>query len=861
MPTYASLELFLTTCYLSTNGPGSITLADLDLKGSRRQPLDIFVALVSTHQADSREASRTGPDQAWGFPCTDRGKATFLTCLDMFLMATRDGTIILENTLEVLWQTTHFPPAVLSLRELYDGGPRILKPLPCAVLALSFRELSRKIVPPWISSGPESLLESSRQIFGWLYSLTLKLLSPLNAARQSIVHGVELNVVSDREDGSVSDQACNSDPSILTDVRVSKLSADNASSTEIVCQRVLVRKLRPDNVKPETLAAALWGSYSTSNFYFDLPKDTKPPLVHRRYKILNPQDFDNLLLTTNQQDEFNLIGPLQLGACSSATLPVITLDSNGYVSKYDQQDRQCSEREFYTSNFSRTEVLSGADPGQYLLQKLQPIIEVRKKEGTWELDAWDEGSKKVDSRVTKEGKVSSHSFMILAYLGSIAIVVCVDRSSSMATRMSNDWTQNPQSSSNSTMNGWSRLSEVKEVFKNLVTRISAYRLPTHLGLVTFADKKYIRVNQEITPVLYDFKDRLDEVVAQRSTAMFDAMLKAAIMLESFGSINAEAKRRIILLTDGEDNCSGIDPEALCKMLFEHDIVLDTIVIGTGQTRELFKMAKHTGGYAFNPKTRDLLFQNFLLDGFVDINTRPNIQKIAIDNYSLSLPKAADMQTKYDFPPRRSHKCETDNYISLKQAAKRYTRRSDSSSSSKDFLNSCSSSLSSSTTLTNGRTKVSGVAGSGRILANEIVGMINCAHPSMDVYVSESNMSFWKVVMAGPQGPYEKGAFLLTVELGDYFPLRPPSVRFITPVLHPNISKVCPNSVAFLDSQVELTGSKHGQICHEIFNREWHNGIHVYEVLQHIWGIFFSLEVNINHFHSMRPDQLFIATCR
>ncbi|MCJ1383344.1 hypothetical protein MMC17_006457 [Xylographa soralifera] len=336
----------------------------------------------------------------------------------------------------------------------------------------------------------------------------------------------------------------------------------------------------------------------------------------------------------------------------------------------------------------------------------------------------------------------------------------------MASPMRIDWTQNASSSSNSTTNGQSRLSGMKEVFKNLVTRISAYRLPTLLGLVTFADQEYIRVNQEITPVLYDFKDRLDGVVAQRNTAMFDTMLKAAMMLESFSSTNPQAKRRIILLTDGEDNCSDTEPKTVCEVLLKYDIVLDAIVIGTGQTRELFKMAKHTSGYAFNPKARDLLFQIFLLDGFIDIKTRPDIQKIAIDDYSLSLPKAADMQTKYNFPPYRPHPCESDTYISLKEAAEFATRRNDSSCRSGTFLNNYSSSSLSSAKWSSRRTIVRGLSGPRRYLANEINGIISCPHPSMDVYVSEANMDFWKVVMDGPPGAYENGTFLLTVELGE-----------------------------------------------------------------------------------------------
>ena len=54
-------------------------------------------------------------------------------------------------------------------------------------------------------------------------------------------------------------------------------------------------------------------------------------------------------------------------------------------------------------------------------------------------------------------------------------------------------------------------------------------------------------------------------------------------------------------------------------------------------------------------------------------------------------------------------------------------------------------------------------------------------------------------MVGPSGSaYENGTFVLFVELGDQFPMRPPSARFKTPVLHPNVTKV-QNPAPFLDN--------------------------------------------------------------
>jgi ubiquitin-protein ligase len=91
----------------------------------------------------------------------------------------------------------------------------------------------------------------------------------------------------------------------------------------------------------------------------------------------------------------------------------------------------------------------------------------------------------------------------------------------------------------------------------------------------------------------------------------------------------------------------------------------------------------------------------------------------------------------------------------------------------------------------------GAGGSSRILLSEIKAMIDHSHNYMDIYVSQSNMGFWKVVMQGPpDSAYANGTFLLYIEVGPEFPRKPPSARFITPMLHPNITKV--GTITFVD---------------------------------------------------------------
>ncbi|XP_046570112.1 ubiquitin-conjugating enzyme E2 11-like [Haliotis rubra] len=49
--------------------------------------------------------------------------------------------------------------------------------------------------------------------------------------------------------------------------------------------------------------------------------------------------------------------------------------------------------------------------------------------------------------------------------------------------------------------------------------------------------------------------------------------------------------------------------------------------------------------------------------------------------------------------------------------------------------------------------------------------------------------YWDAIIEGPVGtPYEGGTFILDVVFPMEYPVRPPKVKFKTPVYHPNISK-------------------------------------------------------------------------
>lgn len=207
------------------------------------------------------------------------------------------------------------------------------------------------------------------------------------------------------------------------------------------------------------------------------------------------------------------------------TVELLHVERDGAVSSYGHEDIICAERIFLTSNaLEGRKKLPDNGGGQHLSQKLEPIIETRKVHQNWELDAWSDWT-----RIANFGPPDE------------AIVICVNTSYSMDVPMSPGWT--PYSSVGTDP---SRADEVKEFFKNLALRISALDLKTYLGLATFSHDT--KVVHELSPIVLNFNQSLDEVECNGLTAIFDALNTAGAMLDKFSAEHPQKKRRIILLT-------------------------------------------------------------------------------------------------------------------------------------------------------------------------------------------------------------------------------------------------------------------------------------------------------------------------
>ena len=107
------------------------------------------------------------------------------------------------------------------------------------------------------------------------------------------------------------------------------------------------------------------------------------------------------------------------------------------------------------------------------------------------------------------------------------------------------------------------------------------------------------------------------------------------------------------------------------------------------------------------------------------------------------------------------------------------------------------------------------------ICKEITNLLKSPHAYIDIFPSEVDVTFWKILVTGPEAtPYDKCTFLCYVNFKDTYPLTSPEIRFVTKILHPNINY-------------------QGRVCHSIFDRNWSPDIKMSE----LFGVVFGLLLN------------------
>jgi len=335
----------------------------------------------------------------------------------------------------------------------------------------------------------------------------------------------------------------------------------------------------------------------------------------------------------------------------------------------------------------------------------------------------------------------------------------------------------------------SRMDTVKQLFHAFVNRSEAYAYPMTLALVLFGSE--VKVAMSFSQELEEFKEVLDDVVPGGDTRVWDALEMARVELDNFTTEWPKCAKRIIVLSDGTDTKSEIKAYKVASKLQRSNIIVDSIQIGTESNDQLHSLAKSSGGLSFAPRLlKDALKLNEL-ETILCVHERP-------DSTS-SRPPVTSSSNLRSFESEKRDVCTDDDVPARKSNC-------DAGARVRNLSQSLELAEPSTETIK-------------RIL-REMSRLMKHARDAsaFEVFPHSDDVTWWRVVMEGPDAtPYRNSTFVLYAHFPVDYPRSPPEIRFLTPILHCNVSP-------------------YGRVCHSILDRNWTADTTMLTVLQCVYGL-------------------------
>jgi len=98
------------------------------------------------------------------------------------------------------------------------------------------------------------------------------------------------------------------------------------------------------------------------------------------------------------------------------------------------------------------------------------------------------------------------------------------------------------------------------------------------------------------------------------------------------------------------------------------------------------------------------------------------------------------------------------------------------------------------------------------LTKELREIENDPPHNVSVGIVKDNLLHWEAIIFGPtESPYSNGIFKLDIKFPNDYPFKPPIIKFVTKVYHPNIDK-------------------DGTICVDILKNQWSPALTIEKVL-------------------------------
>ncbi|KAK2810026.1 hypothetical protein Q5P01_000445 [Channa striata] len=338
-----------------------------------------------------------------------------------------------------------------------------------------------------------------------------------------------------------------------------------------------------------------------------------------------------------------------------------------------------------------------------------------------------------------------------------------------------------------------KIHAVKQLVDNFAMRSMAYDFHHVIGLVKFDST--VTMLHTFTDTLEKFKEKVHTLEVGGRTMLYDALQYGVIELGKVKEKFPNCRLRILCLTDGEDIGSSNKPAAVEVNLIKANITVDSVLVGKGESNILYGISIATGGGCFKPETSKDGLRLFEIETVLSLEMR--IPKNKLDPSSITETHLRSLAIRdYDEFPEAVLPSQMKCNVTLTESAlkTRIREAKDGRFMEKDK----------------------------RIL--EELKSLHCQpHPYVTIFPSESDFTFWKILMEGPPDtPYEKGVFELFCQFGPDYPEKPPTVRFVTRIYHCNINSV-------------------GRICHNIFDRNYNAHITMRDILDAVYGLLIAPE--------------------
>ena len=346
-----------------------------------------------------------------------------------------------------------------------------------------------------------------------------------------------------------------------------------------------------------------------------------------------------------------------------------------------------------------------------------------------------------------------------------------------------------------------KIDMVHRAFLMFADRTKAYNFHHLIGLIPFAESATLAF--PLSESFEAFVRKLENLPLKSCTALYDAIFFANEVFAEFASNHPQlvqgVQKRILCLTDGIDRHSKAAAEEALKVLIDNEIIMDLMLLCDddvliSENAKAHYIAKLSGGYSFYPKSEIELYKLLELETLISLQCRLETVPFFKTDEEINFLDIDYPPFDYD-PP----------YALPKNASVRV-----------EMIEKCLSQI------VRERRRSSHSALRGKKI--HILQQLAYFHKNKDtnipllVFPCIEDITFWQVLFEGPNNsPYEGGVFRLYLDFEGEYPIKPPKVRFLTPIYHCNINSV-------------------GRVCHAILDQFYASNVKVRDILYYVYHL-------------------------